>query len=420
MSKLSDEDAGNNESNGFRPTLPDNLVTKEISTLQPFIPTFVPLETIDDHDDDITEQPDRDGTDSQELEELERTQIQETTTEPFSTISTEQPKPTTSRGPQSPPGSFRSSVSRDKVRRPVSFNRASARESSFHRQRTQEPALRRPLSRNPLTARSKPRAQTTTRQPVEEPRRDEPRKLDGFPINILDDFEEIKEVKLVEDADRLSPEQALFHNVQESLEPIVPVVPNSNSRSRSRSRVPQRTHLTTEQDHPDPLTLRLPTRQEQPNTPVRVIQSQPQQVIEPVQPRPAIKRRPEPVQPFAKIPHQPGSLAAEPVLIDTPESSEFEYEYYYDYLDVEDSSHRADYDLVPLSNKVRIMADGIPHCLDVGVFPHPFNCKQFVNCFRNPGTGIIGSIYKCPSYLAFDPVGGRCNWVSEIVCEAKK
>jgi len=39
--------------------------------------------------------------------------------------------------------------------------------------------------------------------------------------------------------------------------------------------------------------------------------------------------------------------------------------------------------------------------------------------YRNPGTGIVGSVYKCPSYLAFDPVGGRCNWVSEIVCSSK-
>lgn len=104
------------------------------------------------------------------------------------------------------------------------------------------------------------------------------------------------------------------------------------------------------------------------------------------------------------------------------EASNDEYEYYYEYLEDEDGTgsektkHNTDYDLVPLSNKVRIMEDGSPQCLDVGVFPHPSSCKQFVNCFRNPGLGIVGSIYKCPSYLAFDPVGGRCNWVSEIVC----
>ena len=33
------------------------------------------------------------------------------------------------------------------------------------------------------------------------------------------------------------------------------------------------------------------------------------------------------------------------------------------------------------------MSDGLPQCYDVGVFPHPFSCKKFVNCYRNPGTG---------------------------------
>lgn len=67
--------------------------------------------------------------------------------------------------------------------------------------------------------------------------------------------------------------------------------------------------------------------------------------------------------------------------------------------------------------QVQIMSDGLPQCYDVGVFPHPFSCKKFVNCYRNPGQqSIVGSIYQCPSYLAFDPVGGRCNWVNEIVC----
>merc|ERR1719361_2388501 len=66
--------------------------------------------------------------------------------------------------------------------------------------------------------------------------------------------------------------------------------------------------------------------------------------------------------------------------------------------------------------QVRILSSGLPHCLDVGVFPHPFSCKKFINCYRNPGQGITGSIYQCPSYLAFDPVGGRCNWANEFVC----
>jgi len=109
-----------------------------------------------------------------------------------------------------------------------------------------------------------------------------------------------------------------------------------------------------------------------------------------------------------------------PLPADISSTTDFEYEYYYEYLDNEDDIPNTDYELVPLANKVRIQSDGLPHCLDVGVFPHPFSCKKFVNCFRNPGTGIVGSIYQCPSYLAFDPVGGRCNWVNEIVCASKK
>ena len=101
---------------------------------------------------------------------------------------------------------------------------------------------------------------------------------------------------------------------------------------------------------------------------------------------------------------------------------QFEYEYYYDYLDEDNSQLNPDYDLIPLAYKVtssnrkykltlqvRILLDVVPHCLDVGVFPHPFSCKKFINCFRSPGTGIQASIYQCPSYLAFDTVGGRCT-----------
>ena len=145
----------------------------------------------------------------------------------------------------------------------------------------------------------------------------------------------------------------------------------------------------------------------------------------------------------------PRSIPSRPVRPPAPargqqqqeEDGEFEYEYYYDYLEDGNDKPNSDYDLVPLANKVihslpsshvncitsfprhvtracqvRILSDGMPHCFDVGVFPHPFSCKKFINCFRNPGTGIQGSIYQCPSYLAFDPVGGRCNWVNEIVC----
>jgi len=143
---------------------------------------------------------------------------------------------------------------------------------------------------------------------------------------------------------------------------------------------------------------------------------------------PVRKTRPQ-VNPFDKIVPQKSTQTrnrnlVRPTAVALPvqpaSNTEFEYEYYYDYLDDDHDKPNSDYDLVPLANKVRIQADGLPHCLDVGVFPHPFSCKKFVNCFRNPGTGIVGSIYQCPSYLAFDPVGGRCNWVNEIVCASRK
>ena len=130
----------------------------------------------------------------------------------------------------------------------------------------------------------------------------------------------------------------------------------------------------------------------------------------------------------ARTPPAPTRTVAQ---VQSGEEDAFEYEYYYDYLDEDNSRLNPDYDLVPLANKVplsngkykltrqvRILSDGLPHCLDVGVFPHPFSCKKLINCFRIPDTGIQGSIYQCPSYLAFDPVGGRCNWVNEIVCAA--
>ena len=67
--------------------------------------------------------------------------------------------------------------------------------------------------------------------------------------------------------------------------------------------------------------------------------------------------------------------------------------------------------------QVTINADGTPECHDVGVFPHPGSCRQFVACSRRTLTSsIVGWVYECPSYLAFDPVGGRCNWASDVVC----
>jgi len=192
------------------------------------------------------------------------------------------------------------------------------------------------------------------------------------------------------------PEEALFNLVQESLE-------DQSSGSFGQPTLP----ATSRQNDKF-----IPSRSTDTFAAFRNPSTQP----------PTANRRPPLAAPFSRKPAAKPFSNVESLALATlvePEDAvnpDLEYEYYYDYLDTPDTAHKADYDLVPLANKVRIQANGVPHCLDVGVFPHPFSCKQFVNCFRNPGQGITGSIYKCPSYLAFDPVGGRCNWVSEIVC----
>lgn len=317
-----------------------------------------------------------------------------------------------------------------------------------------------------------------TKAPQEQPRRDSPRKLEIFNLqneltdNKSFDQESVRLGTQNDDDKSISREQSLFKEVQDNIRssevpqrssrpfvgrPLRPV-PSRNqdasSRQRSRSRSRSRAPIPTTSPKP---TTRFetnfkPSEPEQPASPVqssRVLSSQDlaqalvqgptpdTRIASPqfTQPRrkepeaviPVRKARPQ-VNPFDKIVPQKSKTrnrnlvrpAAEAIPVQPASETEFEYEYYYDYLDDGHDKPNSDYDLVPLANKVRITADGLPHCLDVGVFPHPFSCKKFVNCFRNPGTGIVGSIYQCPSYLAFDPVGGRCNWVSEIVCTARK
>ena len=71
--------------------------------------------------------------------------------------------------------------------------------------------------------------------------------------------------------------------------------------------------------------------------------------------------------------------------------------------------------------QVEILNNGKPVCNDVGVFPHPGSCRKFITCSRRAvGSGIVGWVYECPSYLAFDPVGGRCNWANEFVCAERR
>jgi len=162
------------------------------------------------------------------------------------------------------------------------------------------------------------------------------------------------------------------------------------------------------------------------------------------------------IDPFGSAQTQENSqfqlVSTQPRLIASTPQPEYEYIEYYEYYDIDDeetdTEHAAsldpvrrpeqapftkvgaaaahpppvktigDYDLFPLVNKVQINADGTPVCHDVGVFPHPDSCRQFVTCSRRTLTSsIVGWVYECPSYLAFDPVGGRCNWASDVVCK---
>lgn len=233
----------------------------------------------------------------------------------------------------------------------------------------------------------------TTKFPLRA-RQPSPRKLQIINIDNGNRLEDSSIVRLGDNDKDFSLEQTIFNEILEKSTPAPtrrpflqrPLQPVSN-RARSRARAP----LTSSK--PTPQIDNLDRFKSQPEQPVQ--QSRPLPL--PTRQEPARRRAP----------------------VRTTPAPVFEYEYYYDYIDdIEEAGkgHSTDYDLVPLSNKVRILSDGAPHCLDVGVFPHPFSCKKFVSCFRNPGTGIVGSVYECPAYLAFDPVGGHCNWVSEIVC----
>merc|ERR1719367_1122872 len=275
-----------------------------------------------------------------------------------------------------------------------------------------------------------------TEQPRQ--RQQNPRKLE---IISLDTVNELKDevIKLGGDSDAIE-ELSLIATERPTPSPVRSRLP-SRSSGRSSRPVPSRQQnesprLRSKTNNVQlgrsrtPPTRRLPPPTSPRTTPTSLFQTS-FEGFEPDQP--ALVARVVPTQATRQRVLSPQDLAE--ALISSPQTSrqrpvpstptssssskqpEYEYEYYYDYLDdEEDNGHVADYDLVPLANKVRIGQDGLPQCYDVGVFPHPFSCKKFVNCYRNPGTGITGSIYQCPSYLAFDPVGGRCNWVNEIVC----
>jgi len=196
-------------------------------------------------------------------------------------------------------------------------------------------------------SRSRQQVLSRGREPLlpEQPRRNTPRKLDGFTStnnniqSVAGGSDEGIVVGSLEAGARpgLSLEQNLFQEVQQSIaataaadpvrsfvgRPLRPVPPppsavsvetaaasaavqSSRSRSRASTHAPARAEL------------------------------------------PPASRRPAPNRP---TPSSEDYGVAAPVA--TNGGGEYEYEYYYDYLD--DSPHSTDYDLVPLSAKVRIL-----------------------------------------------------------------
>lgn len=216
-----------------------------------------------------------------------------------------------------------------------------------------------------------------------------------------------------DDDKSISREQSLFKEVQDNIRssevpqrssrpfvgrPLRPV-PSRNQDASSRQRSSSRQHSRSRSRAPIPATSTRPTTRfetnfepsepEQPASPVqssRVLSAEDlvQALVPAATPatriaRPQVtqprRKEPEPqakipirqarpqVNPFDRIVPQKSTPSRNRNLVrpEAPASplepvsnTEFEYEYYYDYLDDDHDKPNTDYDLVPLANKVRI------------------------------------------------------------------
>jgi hypothetical protein len=197
-----------------------------------------------------------------------------------------------------------------------------------------------PVSSSVPSLRSRSRQQVLSRGrdtvAPEQPRRNAPRKLDGFSSTNSNNNINIHSVEGESNAGNVAPsldagmrpgislEQNLFQEVQQSIaaaepvrtfvgRPLRPVVAPAGVESSAVQSSRSRSRAST----PAPTPVELP-----PSPPPR---------------RPALSR---------PAPDEEGAAVA------APGGGEYEYEYYYDYLD--DSPHSTDYDLVPLSAKVTL------------------------------------------------------------------
>ncbi len=192
-----------------------------------------------------------------------------------------------------------------------------------------------------LRSRSRQQVLTRGHDPVapEQPRRNAPRKLDGFSSTnsnnnnihaVEGESNEGNAVPSLEAGTRppgISLEQNLFQEVQQSIaaaepvrtfvgRPLRPVLAPLSPAGVESSAVHQSSRSRSRASTPAPTPVELPPS-------------------------------PPPRRPTASRPAQDEEGAA---AVAAPGGGEYEYEYYYDYLD--DSPHSTDYDLVPLSAKV--------------------------------------------------------------------
>jgi hypothetical protein len=199
-----------------------------------------------------------------------------------------------------------------------------------------------PVSSSVPSLRSRSRQQVLSRGrdtvDPEQPRRNAPRKLDGFSSansnnnNVHPAEGESNEGNVVASLEAgtrpgISLEQNLFQEVQQSIaaaepvrtfvgRPLRPVVAPLSPAGVESSAVHQSSRSRSRASTPAPTPVELPPS-------------------------------PPPRRPTASRPAQDEEGAA---AVAGPGGGEYEYEYYYDYLD--DSPHSTDYDLVPLSAKV--------------------------------------------------------------------
>ncbi|CAG0889212.1 unnamed protein product [Darwinula stevensoni] len=119
----------------------------------------------------------------------------------------------------------------------------------------------------------------------------------------------------------------------------------------------------------------------------------------------------------------PDEIVRSPTTQIAPTASSFsDYDDFYDYdysnKDLGTGNKFLEYysGVINLDRKIRMMEDGRIKCLDAGLFPHPNHCKKFISCVRMKTGKMRGWIYTCPSHLAFDPIGGMCNWNDATFC----